>query len=389
MRRLLSASLIPLFLLAGCGGGGQDGEPQTSDVASGPVLAHLEPTSALVAWRTRTAQTARLEVVSEDGPADVHAWPAAIEHRFLLTSLVPGATYRWRAWSGDAPLGAEQAFTCPSASADAAVSFAVMGDTGTGEAQARAVFDGVRALAPDLVLLCGDCAYGSGTPEQVNANFVAPLAALRAETPLYAVLGNHDVITRGGQPMLDAIFPVPGSSSGSERYQAFSRGNCRFVGLDSNLPLRAGTAQGDWLAAELSTNTAPWTFLFLHHTTYSASHHGSSRTLQETLVPLVDAYGVDIVFCGHDHDYERTWPLRGGKAVSVADEPDYTDPAGTVFVVTGGGASLYGAGTAWFTAASASVPHHVTVLVEGNRLSLEAIHVDGSVIDAMTITKGP
>ena len=382
--------LLLLTCLAACGGGGLSAPPETSDVASGPVLAHLEPTSALVAWRTRTARTARLEVEpAGGGPVDVREAPAALEHRFHLTSLASGETYRWRALSGGEPLGGEHAFTCPSAAPDALVSFAVMGDTGTGEAQARAVFAGVRALAPDLVLLCGDCAYSSGTPEQVNANFVAPLAALRAETPLYAVLGNHDVITGGGQPLLDALFPVPGSTSGTERYQAFTRGGCRFVGLDSTRSLRPGSAQGDWLAAELAANTAPWTFLFLHHTTYSASNHGSSQALQDALVPLVDAHGVDLVFCGHDHDYERTWPLRAGAAVATDQEPDYADPGGTVFVVTGGGASLYGAGTEWFTATSESVPHYVTVDVAANHLALRALDTDGRVIDTLTIAKGP
>ena len=385
--RLLLLPLL-LALLAACGGGGASDPVPTSEVASGPVLAHLTPTSALVAWRTHAPRAARLEVGPAGGPVEVRSAPPALEHRFALEALASGETYRWQAWSGDEPLGDEHVFTCPSAAPGAAVSFAVMGDTGTGEAQARAVFAGVGALAPDLALLCGDCAYGSGTPEQVNANFVAPLAALRAETPLYAVLGNHDVITRGGQPMLDALFPVPGSTSGSERYQAFTRGGCRFVGLDSNLPLRPGSAQGDWLARELAANRDAWTFLFLHHTTYSASNHGSSQALQAALVPLLDAHAVDLVFCGHDHDYERTWPLRAGAAVGTDAEPDYVNPGGTVFVVSGGGASLYGSGTAWFTAYSESVPHFVIVDVEANRLALRAIDTDGRVIDRMTITKG-
>ena len=116
----MRALLLPFLLicLAACGGGRRSDPVETGDVACGPVLAHLAPTSALVAWRTTTPQTARLEVGPTGGAVDVHQGPAALEHRFHLASLEAGTTYRWRAWAGGEPLGGEHVFTCPPAGTD-------------------------------------------------------------------------------------------------------------------------------------------------------------------------------------------------------------------------------------------------------------------------------
>ena len=82
-------------------------------------------------------------------------------------------------------------------------------------------------------------------------------------------------------------------------------------------------------------------------------------------MPLCDAHGVDMVFCGHDHNFERSWPLRGDMVVSDDDEPDYVDPGGTIFVVTGGGGLLYDSSMGWHTAFSRSVPHYVRIDMDG------------------------
>jgi hypothetical protein len=43
----------------------------------------------------------------------------------------------------------------------------------------------------------------------------------------------------------------------------------------------------------------------------SKNGNGSDKGIRETWLPLFDRYGVDLVLCGHDHDYERSWPVRG------------------------------------------------------------------------------
>lgn len=378
--------LLPLLLsVPACGTGAL---PAARGYASGPYVAHLEPTTAMIAWKSVEPAHGVLRHGPVGGAMDqVEDGAVVLEHRFLLEGLEPGGAYRYQAFDGEEPIGGEHVFHTPSDAPDAPVRFAVMGDTGTGLPQALAVFDGVASVRPDLVLLTGDCAYSDGSAMAVHNRFVLPLADLMAETPLYLVLGNHDVETSGGQPLLDAVFLPTNAVTGTERFYALTRGNCRFVALDSTRALGAGSVQHAWLEAELAASEVEWTFLFLHHPAYSSSRHGSSVLLQAALVPLCDAHGVDIVFCGHDHDYERTFPLRGGLVQDAAFEPDYVDPEGTVFVVTGGGASLYEAGTSEFTAFSESIAHFVKVDVEGGHLALEAIDTSGQTIDGMTITK--
>src|SRR5204862_4503071 len=94
----------------------------------------------------------------------------------------------------------------------------------------------------------------------------------------------------------------------------------------------------------------------------SSSRHGSRPDLQASLGPVFEGRHVDVVFNGHDHDYERTFPMVGTTPTDTAMEPDYVSPAGPVFVVSGGGGNdLYTSGTSVFTAKSESV-HHVTVV---------------------------
>ncbi len=73
-------------------------------------------------------------------------------------------------------------------------------------------------------------------------------------------------------------------------------------------------------------------------------------------MPLFDQYGVDLVVCGHDHDYERSFPVRGYDSnvgveaatgqtvdtrrphpVTTTDTGTFDTSEGTVFLVLGGG----------------------------------------------------
>src|SRR5438132_807726 len=98
-----------------------------------------------------------------------------------------------------------------------------------------------------------------------------------------------------------------------------------------------------------------------HDTIYSSGSHGSDLTVRANLVPLFDKYGVDMVFMGDDHDYERTKPLRNNVAVQPG--------AGTVYVTTGGGGDqLRPVGASSFTAYAESAFHFTRVTVNGGRL---------------------
>ena len=70
--------------------------------------------------------------------------------------------------------------------------------------------------------------------------------------------------------------------------------------------------QLDWLRKQLQASNEEWKICFFHHPLYSdAKYHGPDLDLRAQLVPLFEGYGVDVVFSGHDHVYERIKPQNG------------------------------------------------------------------------------
>jgi hypothetical protein len=126
----------------------------------------------------------------------------------------------------------------------------------------------------------------------------APLLA--AGVKFQASLGNHD------QP---AQVSYPLYNMNGQRYYSFVRGSVRFFALDSTLMDRK---QLEWLEGGLRDAREEWKICYFHHPLYSdAARHGSSVDLRVLLEPLFVKYGVNVVFSGHDHVYERVNPQKG------------------------------------------------------------------------------
>jgi 3',5'-cyclic AMP phosphodiesterase CpdA len=67
-----------------------------------------------------------------------------------------------------------------------------------------------------------------------------------------------------------------------------------------------------WLETSLAQAREDWKICYFHHPLYSnASRHGSSVDLRVLLEPVFVKHGVDVVFTGHDHVYERVKPQKG------------------------------------------------------------------------------
>jgi hypothetical protein len=80
----------------------------------------------------------------------------------------------------------------------------------------------------------------------------------------------------------------------------------RFFALDSNY---LDKPQLEWLQKELQASGADWKICFFHHPIYSAGKkHGPSEELRAVLEPLFVEHGVDVVWQGHEHFYERIEP---------------------------------------------------------------------------------
>src|SRR2546427_577927 len=198
----------------------------------------------------------------------------------------------------------------------------------------------------------------------------------------WPVVGNHDVSTAGGVPWSGFFLTPANNPAGVPHYYSFDAGNAHFAVIDSNQSTAPGSPQYVFLDHDLAASTALWKFVAFHHTIYSSGTvHGSNLPIRANLVPLIDARGVDVVFMGHEHNYERTFPLRGNQVVAPGQ--------GTVYVTSGGGGhDLYALKPkSSFTAYYESTFGLTRVAINRGTLALQMIRSDGVVRDGVTLTK--
>jgi predicted MPP superfamily phosphohydrolase len=185
------------------------------------------------------------------------------------------------------------------------VRFAVIGDWGTGAAPQYEVAEMMSKMHEkfpfEFVITVGDNLYGGKAEHDYDKKFSRPYEKLlNAGVKFYASLGNHDDANE------TSFKPF---NMGGKNYYAFTKGNARFLSLDSNYMDRE---QLKWLTDELRGAGKQWKIPFFHHPLYSSARaHGSSTELRSLLEPLFVENGVKIVFTGHDHVYERSKPQKG------------------------------------------------------------------------------
>jgi predicted MPP superfamily phosphohydrolase len=185
------------------------------------------------------------------------------------------------------------------------VKFAAIGDAGTGGTPQYEVGRQMAAWHErfpfDTVIMLGDNLYGRQTPRDFVTKFETPYKPLLdAGVKFYAALGNHDNQTNR--------FYKPWNMGGA-RYYTFAKRNVRFFVLDSDY---MDPTQLEWVDAQLGASHEDWKICYFHHPLYSsAGRHGSEVDLRVVLEPLFLKHGVNVVYAGHDHVYERIKPQKG------------------------------------------------------------------------------
>ena len=185
------------------------------------------------------------------------------------------------------------------------VRFAAIGDMGNGGKEQYAVAGQMlayRAKFPfEFVLMLGDNLIGGKDPIDYQNKFELPYKALLdAGVKFYAVFGNHDI----SNERFYKLFNMNG-----QQYYSYTKSNVRFFALDSNYMT---PQQLSWLEKELQNSGSDWKICYFHHPLYSSgAFHGSSTELRLLLEPLFVKYGVQVVFAGHEHVYERVKPQNG------------------------------------------------------------------------------
>jgi len=247
--------------------------------------------------------------------------------------------------------------------------FAVLGDNGTGEKPEYDVgqqMAAARTTFPfDMVLMLGDNMYGRQDPQDFVTKFERPYAALlQAGVLFYATLGNHD-------DQNNRFYKA--FNMGGERYFTFVKKNVRFFELDTN---QLDPKQRAWFDEVLQRSDDQWRICFFHHPIYSdGGRHGSDVSLRVILEPLFVKYGIDVVFSGHDHVYERLKPQKG-----------------ITYFVSGSGGQLRrgdvrpsGLTAAYFDQDQS----FMLVEVAGNEMFFEAVSRSGATVDSGVIHREP
>ncbi len=186
------------------------------------------------------------------------------------------------------------------------VRFAVIGDSGTGDQEqyqvAREMEAYRQAVGFDFVIMLGDNIYGGHDPKDFAQKFEIPYKSLLdAGVKFYASLGNHD------DPNVERLYK-PFNMNG-ERYHTLKKGDVQFFALDSTY---MDAKQLTWVEQNLRSSGARWKICYFHHPLYNdGKMHGPDLDLRNQLTPLLKIYGVNAVFSGHEHAYERIKPEEG------------------------------------------------------------------------------
>lgn len=263
---------------------------------------------------------------------------------------------------------------------DTAITFAVLGDNGSGGRNQMAVAEQMaltyRATPYGLVLLAGDISYYGSIDDRYQEVFLEPYRPLiEAGVQWELAIGNHEISESKSEDAVAAIqaqvrrFGKPGT------YYAARHGPMEVFVLDTSIPLHTGEGgreQLAWLDAALDASSAAWKVALMHHPAFSSGAHGSELRVRDTVQPLLSRHGVDLAFAGHDHHYERSHAQDG-----------------VVWIVSGAGCKRTRVGSSDFTAHAESTLQFMQVRIDGATADIRAITTDGRVIDRVVLDKEP
>jgi hypothetical protein len=337
-------------------------------LALGPYLQSVTSTSVIVVWETSEAVIGEVAYGETEayGLMQVDPQPST-RHVVTLAGLSPYTLYHYCVEVQGWPLTDDAAFHTAAGPSQPSFSFVAFGDTRSGHDIHQSVIDRAVALSPDFALHTGDLVDAGDSSQQWN-RFFGIEEPLISRAPLFPSLGNHE----GNSPLYFDRFVLPGNA----RWYSFDYGEARFICLEVDGYARFGASseQYAWLQNTLASSRQRWLIVFFHIPPYSAlAEDDSELAVRRTLTPLFERYGVDLVFNGHHHDYQRFLVN------------------GITYVVTGGGgAPLYPvSGGEEGLQAFQNVNHLVYVQVSGDSLAASAMTPDGRVFDRFTLSPRP
>lgn len=310
-----------------------------------PFLQIGSPTTASVCWWLNPAATVEMRYGPLAGTPDKTVAQTATGTRACLEAkdLKPSTKYFYELWAGATKLAgsADHYFvTHPEKGKAGKYSFWIIGDAGTGSSGQKAVRDAFVKVNggahTDAFVLLGDNAYEDGTDAELTAKHFNVYPTTMNNSFTWAAIGNHEDQSRGVGHLASWYHPTEGQSGGvaskSELYFSFDYGNVHWICLDSE---QSGNKVTDpmykWLEQDLQAAKQDWIIAFWHTSPYSWGSHDSDEEgieMRERFVALLEKHGVDMVFTGHSHNYERSYLLDG----AYGNSSDNKSKAATVLL---------------------------------------------------------
>lgn len=353
-----------------------------------PYLQSLTTSDVIVVSQSEQELSARLEYSRDGELIDALEDPSpGHDHVFHLDGLDPDTVYTYKMFHGEVPFEPSSFRTLPGR--EGVIRAAVFGDTGLGTEAQRAIASLIEQENVPILIHTGDMAYPLGAPAYYQTNFFKVYESFLGRTCIYPALGNHDCFL-SPRYWLD-MFHLPASNSlDDESYYSFELGAAH-VTVINVCYYDIGEEQLQWIDEDLTQTDAPWKICVLHVPPYSNGAHGGDYTMRQQLVPILEKHQVDLVLQGHEHAYERTYPVREAAVESAQQDPRYTRPGGTIYVITGGGgASLYSFVPTEYVDLSrifVSLHHYLRLEISPAMIRVEAVNLLGEVFDEFSVSK--
>lgn len=418
--------------------------PSSATVDRGPYLNMGTSTSMIVKWRTTQAADSKIYYgTSFSNLNQTISLPTFVtNHEIKITGLSPATIYYYKIGSSGIDYNVASANyyfkTSPIVGTKGNYKFWVVGDAGMGDNNQRNAKTGfvnyISNTHIDGWLWCGDNAYDNGYDNQYQSNVFSNNTYENElkKIVVWPAPGNHDYnnhIPFSPSPAYYDIFTLPqaaeagGLASGTEKYYSYNYGNVHFIVLDSYDEGRNTTdPMANWLTADLAANTLPWTVAYWHHPPYTKGSHNSDNSnfldgelvdIRQNIIPIIENAGVDLVFNGHSHCYERSFLMDGhygnSSSLQASMKLDNTSGSyptscpyqkqtdiskahkGTVYTVCGSSGKLGSTSSGWPHPAMYSYSNttlgSVLIEVNDNRLDAKFINDNGQIFDSYTIVK--
>ncbi len=324
-------------------------------------------------------------------------------HEVHVCGLTPGTKYFYKVGNVGAYSKTFPIVTGPAPSATAKFRFAVSGDARDNVQIWADAQKQIQALGPAFQLFSGDAVLTGGWQSLWNNFFESKSGGqlssdVLASIPIMMANGNHESLAVN----YVAQFALPQVAGGGETpsakaWYSFNYGNAHFIFLNDTTASgdTIGGSEATWLKADLAAvdrAKTPWVFVSHHQPLYTCSQsHLPYKKGRESWQPIFDQYHVDMVFAGHNHEYERSFPINGFQSGSTEGQVVSDMNKGTVYIVSAGvGAGLYDVNTNCNTQVVAkSVVNYVIIDIDGQTIHYKAYNeTTNTVLDSFDFTKG-